>query len=247
MSKSLPENRLNPIIRLPKSPGVRSSAHAVRRHSAGPPRDNCGHPGKPMEQRATICLVDGNSRRRAAIFHDLAGMGCHVEPFEGADELIRSRPNPGVLLVSDEDEAIATLSNHLATSGTWFSIIAFSERPETPRVVQAMLAGASDYIAWPVNGEVLAERIQNADGTKTKIASDKLREGAACSQIDRLTKREREVLACVASGMSSRAIGEKLRISVRTAEVHRANILKKIGASNTPDATRIALQAKLID
>jgi DNA-binding NarL/FixJ family response regulator len=63
--------------------------------------------------------------------------------------------------------------------------------------------------------------------------------------VNRLTPREKEVLGCMAKGLSSRAIGAHLSISPRTVEVHRAHLLSKMQASNSPDAVRIALKAGL--
>ena len=62
-----------------------------------------------------------------------------------------------------------------------------------------------------------------------------------------LSRREREVLAGVAGGMSNRMIGEKLSISPRTVEIHRANMLTKMGANHTSEAIRIAIEAALVD
>jgi len=64
--------------------------------------------------------------------------------------------------------------------------------------------------------------------------------------VQKLTRREREVLAGVAAGLSNRLIGEKLAISPRTVEIHRANMLNKMGASHTSEAIRIAIEAALI-
>ena len=64
--------------------------------------------------------------------------------------------------------------------------------------------------------------------------------------MQKLTRREREVLEGVADGLSNRLIGEKLRISPRTVEIHRANMLNKMGASHTSEAIRIAIEASLV-
>jgi DNA-binding NarL/FixJ family response regulator len=61
-----------------------------------------------------------------------------------------------------------------------------------------------------------------------------------------LTPREREVLSGVAGGLSNRAIAEQLAISPRTVEIHRANMLQKIGANHTSEAIRVAIEAALI-
>ena len=69
----------------------------------------------------------------------------------------------------------------------------------------------------------------------------------ARARVERLTRREREVLGGVASGLSNRLIGEKLSISPRTVEIHRANMLNKLGANHTSDAIRIAIEAALVN
>ena len=74
----------------------------------------------------------------------------------------------------------------------------------------------------------------------------KLREAMARSRVQRLTRREREVLTGVADGLSNRLIGERLEISPRTVEIHRANMLNKMGASHTSEAIRIAIEASLV-
>jgi FixJ family two-component response regulator len=82
---------------------------------------------------------------------------------------------------------------------------------------------------------------------QTEVAGNtKLREVMARSRLDRLTKREREVLDGVASGLSNRLIGEKLAISPRTVEIHRANMLNKLGANHTSEAIRIAIEAAFV-
>lgn len=64
--------------------------------------------------------------------------------------------------------------------------------------------------------------------------------------MQRLTKREREVLVGVADGLSNRRIGEQLAISPRTVEIHRANMLTKMGAQHTSEAIRVAIEATLV-
>lgn len=114
-------------------------------------------------------------------------------------------------------------------------------------VVRAVLDGAIDYIAWPFNHEQITKIVADAEEKAETFGSAKLREALARSRVDRLTKREREVLAGVAGGLSNRMIGEKLSISPRTVEIHRANMLTKMGANHTSEAIRIAIEASLVD
>jgi len=186
-------------------------------------------------------------RRRAAISHCLADSAIHVEPFEDASELIGRWPRNGLLLVYDDGRSIAQLLTQMGKSGHWLPVIGFAQEPSTRMVVRAVLDGAIDYIAWPFDRDDITRVVDDAEAKAETFGSAKLREALARSRVDRLTKREREVLAGVAGGLSNRMIGEKLSISPRTVEIHRANMLTKMGANHTSEAIRIAIEAAMVD
>jgi FixJ family two-component response regulator len=125
-------------------------------------------------------------------------------------------------------------------------VIGFAQDPTTRMVVQSVLDGAIDYIAWPFDAAEITQVVAAAEEKAETYGSAKLREALARSRVDRLTKREREVLAGVAGGMSNRLIGDKLAISPRTVEIHRANMLNKMGANHTSEAIRIAIEANVL-
>lgn len=199
-----------------------------------------------MTQRTSLLLVDGDFRRRAAISHCLAGSDLHVEPFEDPAELFLRWPRDGMLLVHDSGDSIARLLEHMGQTGDWLPIIAFAEGAQIRRIVEAVLQGAVDYLVWPFTEGDLAESVRAAEDRARSVAGSKLREAVARSRVERLTRREREVLAGVAGGLSNRLIGEKLNISPRTVEIHRANMLSKMGANHTSEAIRIAIEAALV-
>lgn len=199
-----------------------------------------------MERRRNLALIDRNSRRRAAITHALGGSGIHVEPFEDFDEIARRWPRSGAILVADDGPAIEELIEHMTDHGEWLPVIAFSEAPGTDHVVRAVLAGALDYIEWPCDTAKIMTAIELAESAAASIGNLRLREARARSRVRKLTRREREVLSGVADGLSNRLIGERLAISPRTVEIHRANMLTKMGANHTSEAIRIAIEASLI-
>lgn len=199
-----------------------------------------------MELNRTLILIDGDSRRRAAISHALSGGAVHVEPFENTGEVSSRWLRSGMVLAHDDGENVAGLVDHMTESGNWLPVIAFAESPAPGRVVESILEGAIDYLAWPFSGDDLEAARARASARAEAMGSAKLREAMARSRIDRLTRREREVLSGVASGLSNRLIGEKLAISPRTVEIHRANMLNKMGAHHTSEAIRIAIEAALI-
>lgn len=113
---------------------------------------------------------------------------------------------------------------------------------ETPSFV----FGALDYLEWPYQPSRIMTAIELAEGAAASIGSLRLREARARSRVQKLTRREREVMEGVADGLSNRMIGERLRISPRTVEIHRANMLNKMGASHTSEAIRIAIEASIV-
>ncbi len=199
-----------------------------------------------MDRRINLILIDSNVRRRAAISHELAGSGIHVEPFEDTDEITQHWPRSGIILAEDRREIVAQLVAHMTEAGNWLPVIAFSEVPSTPRVVRAIMEGAVDYLEWPSTAAQVAAVLAAVDTNSGRIGSLRLREARARSRVQKLTRREREVLEGVAGGLSNRLIGEKLAISPRTVEIHRANMLNKMGAHHTSEAIRIAIEAAVV-
>ena len=199
-----------------------------------------------MERRRSVALIDSNFRRRAAISHELAASNVHIEPFEDIAEILRRWPRTGTVIVEDKGGNIGELLQAMTESGKWLPLIALSDRPATQRIVRAILDGAIDYIEWPCPTDQLLGIIAAAETSGAVIGSLKLREARARSRLQRLTRREREVLVGVADGMSNRRIGEHLAISPRTVEIHRANMLTKMGAQHTSEAIRIAIEASLV-
>jgi FixJ family two-component response regulator len=193
-----------------------------------------------------IILVDEDLRRRATISHYLSGRGIHVEPFETVTELSDHWPRQGLILVHDLDDTIPALTQRLVQSGNWLPVVAFGEKPQPRRIVDAILGGAIDYLAWPFDDDELTATLETAEERAESVGHTRLREAVARSRIERLTPREREVLTGMAAGHSNRSIAEQLSISPRTVEIHRANMLTKIGATHTSDAIRIAIEAALI-
>lgn len=199
-----------------------------------------------MRTGETLILIDGDSRRRAAVSHLLAGSDLHVEPFEDSSELASRWPSDGVILAHDDTGIVRDLIDEMSRSMKWMPLVAFAQQPGTAQVVRAVMDGASNYLAWPFTVEEVRRAAAAARESHQAMGSLRLREAAARSRIQRLTPREREVLAGVAAGLSNRLIGERLSISPRTVEIHRANMLNKIGASHSNEAIRIAIEAALV-
>lgn len=200
-----------------------------------------------MEQQNPLSLIDPDFRRRARIVHALAQNGRHIEPFEGISDLTLSARNTGIFLACDTGDLIERLAEQLDIANRPAAIIAYSDAQDINSVVRAMRAGAIDYLIEPEAGEKLVESIRLAEVAIQPSLAKNTRKAAAGNRVRRLTNREREVLVSVAMGSTNRQIATALGISPRTVEIHRANMLAKLEATNSPDAVRIAIDAGLVN
>jgi two-component system, LuxR family, response regulator FixJ len=200
-----------------------------------------------MPSTEPLILIDSDSRRRARISHMLSGIGVHVEPFETIEEVGERWPRAGMVLVLDEGNAIARAVAAIGQTGNWLPVIAFAETPDPQTVAEAILAGAVGFAGWPFQVDEFAVILERARQHADRVAGSRSREALARRRIERLTRREREVLSAVANGLSNRLIAERLSISPRTVEIHRANMLNKMDVGHSSEAIRIAIEAALVD
>lgn len=195
----------------------------------------------------SLILIDSDTRRRARISHMLSGIGVHVEPFESIEEVGERWPRTGMAVVLDEGDSIARTVAAIGETGNWLPVVAFAEAPDPQAIVEAILAGAVGFAEWPFQVDEFLATLQRAGSRAERMAGARIREAYARRRIERLTRREREVLTAVANGLSNRLIAERLSISPRTVEIHRANMLNKMDVSHSSEAIRIAIEASLVE
>lgn len=127
-------------------------------------------------------------------------------------------------------------------------VIMLSSSDDEKQVERALFAGADGYLSKEVGGQELAESIRTVtlgERVFSRTIINQL-EGKAQAQADNqppisLTKREEEIVALVAKGLTSQDIAKKLFISPRTVETHRARIMDKLGVNNAAGLVRFAL------
>jgi two-component system, LuxR family, response regulator FixJ len=109
--------------------------------------------------------------------------------------------------------------------------------------VQVIKAGAVDFIEKPLDTDYLLATLEAATET-ANISEDNAEVAAATKQIITLSPRERDVLERLMAGGSNKTIAFNLGISVRTVEIHRARMLKRLGVRSLGEAVRIAMLAR---
>lgn len=174
-------------------------------------------------------------------------LGHHAEVYADIAELVERPPRDGILLLRDEPtyfglhEVIRSLADH----DVGLPVLAMDTSPETGRVVDAIKAGALDYLSLPIDANYLSRVLDNIAAEAEAYAAARQRMIEARSRISTLSNREREVLDWLSRGSSNKAIARELAISPRTVEIHRANMMTKLGANHPADAVRLQLEAGL--
>ncbi|WP_294642704.1 response regulator [uncultured Aureimonas sp.] len=128
------------------------------------------------------------------------------------------------------------LLRRLRAAGSSLPFIVMTGHADVPLAVEAMKAGAMDFIQKPCAGEALLELAGRGLERWRELSAERARQADASAGIAVLSKRELAVLEEVARGKASKVVAHELGISVRTVEVHRANILAKLGVDNTASA-----------
>jgi len=136
------------------------------------------------------------------------------------------------------------LQKQLTQFGSSLPIIFITGHGDVPMAVKAMRQGAFDFLRKPVNEENFLERIANALDRETGDWQQKLDRDQAQQCIAALSEREREVFELVAEGMANKLVASELGISERTVEVHRSQVMKKLGAKTLAQLVRIYLQSE---
>lgn len=215
---------------------------------AGPPR-----PRVQTERVQTdlggvvIYLVDDDSQVRGAIREVLEADGRTVLDFESSEDFLEAyKPGREACLLIDAYLPGMTgldLLRRLQAAGNALPSIMITGNSDVPMAVEAMKAGASDFVEKPISATDLIARIdraleQSRDSGKRVV----WREDAA-ARLAGLTKRQREIMDMVLAGHPSKNIAADLGISQRTVENHRASIMKRTGSKSLPALARLALAA----
>lgn len=212
----------------------------------------------------TVVLADDHPIVRQGLRTLLEGEGSCRVVGEAADgltalELIaRLRPDVAILdlRMPDLDGLEVARRSQERTPGT--RVIVLSMHADEPYVLDALRYGVAGYVlkgaattdlVAAVQAAMAGRRYLSAPLTERAVDAYAQRAAEAARPLDRydvLTAREREVLQLAAQGLANAAIGERLGISPRTAETHRANLLRKLGLQGRTDLVRYALDRGLL-
>ena len=133
------------------------------------------------------------------------------------------------------------LQRELTERAIDLQVVILTGHGNVPVAVQAMKAGAVDFIEKPFNNELLLDRVQTAVAQSLRSGSAREEHDEAVRRLDTLTPRERQVFDLVVSGETNKGIAHRLTISGKTVEIHRANVMRKMFARSLASLIHMAV------
>lgn len=187
-----------------------------------------------------VYLVDDHQEFRQSCVWILEQANFLVRDFANASALLkdfsREPPPARSCIVSDirmPGMSGLELQGELVHRGTSIPLIFVTGHGDVPLAVDAMRHGAANFIEKPFDAPLLIDAIQTALSNHAPQT--------ASSALTKLTRRERQVLDGIMSGKLNKVIADELSISPKTVELHRSNLMAKLGAHNVVELTRVVL------
>ncbi|MGA3040267.1 MAG: response regulator [Bryobacteraceae bacterium] len=195
-------------------------------------------------EEPVVYVVDDDAAARAAIQSLLHSVGLRVDTFGSAQEFLASdRPDaPACLVLDVRLPGVSGLDfqRDLAARNVSIPIIFITGHGDIPMSVEAMKAGAMEFLTKPFRGQVLLDAIHRAIECDRAARHEQSKTAELRQRLATLTPREREVMQFVISGLLNKQIAAGLGASERTVKIHRGQVMRKMQAASLPDLVRIA-------
>ena len=191
----------------------------------------------------TVYVVDDDDAVRGALSALLDSVSLPHLCFASAEDFldvadVRMR---GCLLLDVRMPGMSglELQRSLQERGVVLQVIIITGHGDVPMAVRALKAGASDFVEKPFNEQDLLDRVQVCLREDHQLWSTRRALDEAAARFDALTPRERAVMELIAAGHHTKKIAAELDIQDRTVDVHRFNIMRKVGVRTLAELLRL--------
>jgi two-component system response regulator FixJ len=202
-----------------------------------------------MSDNPLISVVDDDASMRKSLAFMLQSAGFRVATYESAMAFMDALPHIGTGCVVTDIRMPGMdgieLLRRIRNCGRDIQVVVMTGHGDVPLAVEAMKLGALDFIEKPLDHAILVTTIRAA--LNHRHASSQLEEQGRdiVERIMSLTARERQVLDSLVAGQSNKIIGRDLKISPRTVEIYRANVMTKMRAASLSELVRLSIRAGL--
>ncbi|MGA8508819.1 MAG: response regulator [Candidatus Sulfotelmatobacter sp.] len=203
----------------------------------------------PNSAAPIVFIVDDDISVRESLELLIRSQGWQAETFESAKEFL-DRPRvlvPSCLILDVSLPGLngLELQKRVAVERTEMPIVFITGHGDVPMSVEAMKAGALEFLTKPFSQNVLVSAIRNALDRSRTALTDKAEMQTLRDCYASLTPREREVMTLVISGLLNKQVGGELGIRENTVKYHRAQAMLKMKADSLADLVRIAARLGL--
>lgn len=197
----------------------------------------------------TIYVVDDDEKFSHSLVSLLAAHEFQVQSFSSGDDFLTAVPQlgPGVVMLDlkmPKTNGVSVLDQLRDMEFEW-PVVVMTGHGEIPLAVSCIQKGATDFLQKPFQEERLLGVLSDALRVSQKKRQADHARREQLDRLEALTPRERQVLHHLARGLSSKQIAFDLNLSVRTVEMHRANLLRRLAVRTSPEAIRVALEHQI--
>lgn len=194
-----------------------------------------------------VYVVDDDQAVRDSLRWLIESVDLNVKTFSNGQELLDNFEETEIscLVLDVRMPGISglDLQQRLKKTGSKVPVIIVTGHADVPMAIQAMKAGAFDFIEKPYSDQLLLERIQCAIEQDDCFKKQQNVNNEINQRIDALTPRELEVMGLVVSGHSNKSIAKELGVSIKTVEVHRGNLMSKMQAKSLSELVRLVMSS----
>jgi FixJ family two-component response regulator len=191
-----------------------------------------------------VNVVDDDAMVLRSLGRLLRSAGFEVRTFPSPQEYLTNAASgqPGCLVLDLSMPGLngLDLQAQLTRNGNDCPVVFLSGNADVPQSVRAMKAGAVDFLTKPVDREKLLAAVRIAIGRDRSARAERLQRDSIASRLAALTPREREVLSGVVAGRLNKQIAAELGTAEKTVKVHRARVMKKMGARSLAELVLLA-------
>ncbi len=200
------------------------------------------------DAKPVVFVVDDDQGVRESVKILLRSIGVEAETFESGDDFMEKyapdRPGCIVLDVRMPGMSGLELQEKLVSVGCTLPIIFVTAHGDVPMAVEAVKAGALDFVQKPFRDQELIDKIQEAFTENDRVRKKLQDLGRINERIDSLTPREREVMDMVVDGKANKVIAIDLGLSQRTVEIHRARVMSKMAVDSVSQLVQMVMRAR---